>query len=496
MRKIILKTVLISVVTVHTGIIAPAQEQEQASGLVLDLQGAVDYALQNNKNLMNARQELVKSDKGVWEAISQGLPQVDAMLDYMTYFNYEMEFQFGPDEDFSFSQEQLNEASAQTLSTFSGIPEAGINPVTPQDIYNHNAGSYYDGVLQGMMPPSTILMQDQMTAKIQVGQLIFSGQYFVGIQTAKLARMISQQALESSEADTKEAVVNAYYLALISESSLAMVERNLDNLRSMLEQTRKMYEAGMAEEIDVDQFSVNVNQLENTRRSMERNVKMNYNMLRFTLGLPADTEITLTDDLDDLFREEEVTDVLLKEFNKSGNINYQILNSQADISKKMWDLEKWNYGPTLSGYYNYNFKLKTTGFDMTPEHLAGFSFNLPLFSSGMRSAKMSQARIDYEIAERHAEILGDQLELQNSQLKYDLQSSLDNYYTQKENVEVAERVLESYRMKYGQGMASSLEVSQANGSYLEAESAFLSAMFEVMNAKIQLQKLMNNLNTL
>lgn len=488
------KRVFLIVTTVVMGVSVMSQGEEPV--LTLDLKGAVEYAIANNKNLMNARQELIKSDKSVWEAISQGLPQVDATMDYMNYFNYELEFQFGPSEDFTFTQEQLNSAASQTLQEFSGVPMAGLDPVTNQDLYNHSAGNYYDGVLQGMMPASTILMSDQMTAKLQVGQLIFSGQYIVGIQTAKLAKMISQQVLDNSESETKETVVNAYYLVLISESSLEKVKQNLENLRVMLEQTRKMYETGMAESIDVDQFSVTVNQLENSRRAMERNLEMNYNMLRFALGLPADTKITLTDDLNTLFEEAEAAELLMTDFNKETNIAYQILNSQTEISKKMWDLEKWNYGPTISGFYNYNIKLRSTEFDMTPNHLAGFSLNLPLFSSGMRAAKTAQARIDYEIAERKEEILGDQLELQESQLKYNLQSSLDNYFVQEENVEVAQRVLDNYRRKYQQGMVSSLDVTQANSNYLEAESSYLTAVFEVMNAKIQLEKLMNNLDDL
>lgn len=470
--------------------------QEGKGPITLSLEEAIEYAFSHNKNLENARQELIKSDKSVWEAISQGLPQVDALVDYMTYFNYELAFSFGVDESFEFSQEQINDATAQTLAEFSGIPMAGISAVTPQDLYNYNAGTYYENTLQGMMPPATILMSDQLTAKLQVGQLIFSGQYIVGIQTAKLARIISRQALENSEVDTKEAVINAYYLVLITESSLDMVLKNLDNLTIMLAQTQKMYEAGMAELLDVDQFQVTVNQLENTKRSMERNLELNYNMLRFTLGLPVNTKLTLSDDLNSLFEEMEANQLLLKDFDKEKNITYQILNSQAEINKKMWGMEKWNYGPTLSGFYNYNAKILTTGFDMTPNHLAGFSFNMPIFSSGMRSAKTTQARIEYEIAARNAEILGDQLELQNSQLRYELQNSLENYFTQKENVEVAKRVFENYNRKYKQGMASSLDVTQANSNYLDAQGSYLNALFEVMNAQIQLEKLMNNLSTI
>ena len=60
-------------------------------------------------------------------------------------------------------------------------------------------------------------------------------------------------------------------------------------------------------------------------------------------------------------------------------------------------------------------------------------------------------------------------------------------------MEVALRVYDSFRRKFEQGMASSLDLTQANGNYLEAESNYMSAMMEVLNAKLQLDKLMNKL---
>jgi len=464
--------------------------QDSGEELNLSLEQAIEYAMEHNKELQNARQELVKSDRSIWEAISQGLPQADILMDYMTYFNYELAFEFGAPGDVNITPEMYNTAISNTLA----MPQyAGV---TPQDLNIHFAGTEVESQIQSMLPPSTILMSDQLTAKMQVSQLVFSGQYIVGIQTARLAKIISQQALDNSEVTTKESVINAYYLVLISERSLDFVDQNLENLEKIFMQTKKMVDAGMAEKIDADQFQITVNQLENTRRMMERNLELNYNMLRFTLGLPAGTEIDLVDNLDQLFDEMEAVNLLMEEFNPEENITYQILESQAEINKKLWAMEKWNYGPTLAGFYNYNFKILTTGFDMTPTHLLGFSLTMPVFSSGMRDAKVDQARIEYEISERNAEILSDQLELQNRQLKYNLQSSLENYKTQKENVDVAAEVLENYRRKYENGMASSLDVTQSNSNYLDAQSTYLNAMFEVMNARIQLEKLLNNLNTL
>lgn len=461
--------------------------QDISPRLVLNLGEAIEYATENNKTLKNSRQELDRSDAAIWEAISQGLPQADVAVDYMTYFNYELEFSFGG--DMVVPTDVINDIFTNTTA----FADYGV---TPADLNPYYAGSQIDREIQAALPASTILMSDQLTAKLQVSQLIFSGQYIVGIQTAKLAKQIAEMALNNSEVGTKEAVINAYYLVLISERSLKFIDSNLANLQDILQQTEKMFETGMAEKTDVDQFKVTVNQLGNTKRSMERGLELNYNMLRFTLGVTAETELTLTDNLETLFSEMAAVDLLMQDFDKEQNITYQMVAAQSLINKKLWAIEKWNFAPNMVGFYNYNQKIKTTGFDMTPNHLAGLSLSVPIFSSGKRKARLDQARIQFEMSERETEIMADQLELQNRQLKYNLQSSIENYNTQIENVEVAESVQNSYQRKFQNGMASSMEVTQSNSGYLEAQSSYLSAMFEVMNARIQLEKLMNNLSNL
>ncbi len=466
-----------------------AQETEEpqvlSSAMSLDLQEAIDHAIAYNKSLQNARLEVERSRRSIWEAIAQGLPQVDGTLDYMSYFNYEMQFNFGMGETPDFSPEDLTEAWNQTSVAFPGV--------TQQDIYNHTAGNYYDGVLQSLLPPTSILLSDQSTAKVQLSQLIFSGQYIVGIQTARLAQLISEQNYEFNELNIKESVISAYYLVLITGESLNILEQNVANLEETLEQTRIMFQSGMAEQTDVDQLRITVNQLSDARNALQRNLELNYNMLRFQLGIEPNVELVLTDNLEGLFTRMQVESALDAPFALENNVTYQIMQTQEEISKKMVGLEQWNYAPTIAGFYNYNAKILVSGFDMNPNHLVGLNLAVPIFSSGMRKARVDQAKIDYNMAQTNKDILEDQLNLQEKQFKYNLQSSLENLYTQQENVEVAQRVYDSYRRKFEQGMASSLDLTQSNGNYLDAQSNYLTAIMEVMNAKLQLDKLMNTL---
>jgi len=70
-------------------------------------------------------------------------------------------------------------------------------------------------------------------------------------------------------------------------------------------------------------------------------------------------------------------------------------------------------------------------------------------------------------------MVAEQLLLQEKQLRYNLVNANLQYISQLENVEVSKRVYASTENKYRQGMASSLELTQANSLYLQAENNYV-----------------------
>ena len=101
---------IIFIIALSGGIFFSGQGQDTGSDLVLSLEEAVDYAIDFNKSLKNSRLEVEHSKRTIWESIAQGLPQVEGALDYMTYFNYEMDFNLSMGGDFEFTQDQLTDA--------------------------------------------------------------------------------------------------------------------------------------------------------------------------------------------------------------------------------------------------------------------------------------------------------------------------------------------------------------------------------------------------
>lgn len=462
------------------GIVANAQEK-----LRLSLNEANDYAMEHNLTLKNARLDIEYSERQLKGAIAQGLPQVDASVDYLTYFNYELVFPFGGGGA-DISAEDYNQFFSEAMTQFPGA--------NPQTIF---AQGYIDGkineLVYGDEESNKILMSDQSTAKVQVGQLLFSGQYWVGIKAAKLGKKIAEQGLNRSILDVKESIASSYYLVLVTERSLNVFQKNIDNLKKIKGHTQKMYEAGVAEQTDVDQISIQVTMLENNQRSMKRALEMSYNLLRFQLGAEAGTEIELTENLDALLNETKKENMILTNFDIDSNVLYQMTSTQEEISEKMVDMERWAYSPTLTGFYSYNYKLLRTPFDMNPNNMAGLSMSIPVFSSGSRKHKLEQAKIQLDQARLNRKLIEDQLQMQEEQLRLDLQTAVENYNSQKENVEVAKRAFTSTSNKFDQGMVSSLDLTQANSNYLQAETSLIQSIMSLMQAKLALDKMYNQL---
>ena len=274
---------------------------------------------------------------------------------------------------------------------------------------------------------------------------------------------------------------------------LQILRVNLKNMNEIYQHTYNMLKAGTVEKTDVDQIGINVGQLKNSLLSMERTIEVNYNLLRLQLGLVAGTKVTLTDDLASFLNEEKPKQLSETKFNIENNAEFQIMQTQTELNKKMLGLEKWSYAPTIAGSYSFNHKLLKPEFDMSPKHTAGFTMNIPIFSGFERKSKVAQAKIQLEQSHIQKSLLEDQLNLQDEQLKFELKNALENYNLQKENIDVAERVLTNYRRKYEFGAISSLDLTQANNNYLQAENNYTTSVLTLLQSQLNIERLYNQL---
>jgi len=449
-------------------IILPGILTAQNTPLKLNIREAGEYALQHNKTYKNAQDDVAMAEAQWKEARGSGLPQVKGSIEYMTYFNYEFQFNLG------------GGTTEPPVINYSLLDQGDYEVLK---ILNQLSSS----------PASSIIMGDQASANLQVSQLVFNGQYWVGLELAKLGQEIRRKSLSLTALEIKQQVINTCNLIMITEKLLDVVKANEANLLEISKHTGNLFNAGLAESTDVDQIKINISQLSNSRKAMERNLELNYNMLRLVLGVESEVPIELDENLDTILAGISPVEPKDNPFNPGNNISYQIMETQEKMGEKNLSMQKWAFSPNLVGFYNYKKKILSTAFDLSPNHAAGFTLNVPIFSGGTKSAQLSKAKIELDKAERNKEMLEQQLSLQKNQLNFAFTNAGENFRTQKENVEVARRMLASIQNKYQQGMISSLELTQANSNYLQAENNYISSALELLKSRLELDKLYNKL---
>jgi outer membrane protein len=440
---------LITAVFLTSFTVSGVKAQQESSELKLSLKEAQDYALVHNKMVINAKSDVQASKAALWETISASLPQVSASASFA---------------------DNLKLMTTLLPGEFFGQPGTKI--------------------------PVTFGSQFNSSASMDVSLLLFNAPLYIGIETTKLAQKLSQQSLQKSELDTKESVCSAYFLILVSEKSLELLDGNIANLNETLKSTKAMFSAGMAESTDVDQMVSNVNMIENNRSSLERTIELNYNILRFQLGVTATTKISLTETLENLTDEINVEALISQDFDHTQNIDYKLVEGQEMMTSLMLKSQKASVLPTLAGFYNYGTNGmgdKVSDLAWFQNSMAGLSLSIPIFASGQRYAKIKQAQISLEKVRTTKDMVAEQLMLQEKQLRYNLVNANLQYISQKENVDVSKRVYASTENKYKQGMASSLELTQANTLFLQAENNYVSALMNLLQTKVALDKLLNNM---
>lgn len=415
-------------------LIVPWMLHAQEAPRTISLQQAVEFAIKHNKELQSSRMNIESYRQKVRESVSQGLPQINGTLTYTTNFGYKMNF-----------------------------------------------------------GGQSIKMKDQSNVGVGLQQLLFSGSWILGMQTSKIAVRLSEQQVESSELDIVENIYNSYYTILVTERMQEILRQNLENMNEIYKHTDNMYKAGTVEITDVDQIRVNVGQLKNSLLSMERTVEVNYNLLRLQLGLEAGTPVKLSDGLEVFLENDKSNRLYLEKFDINNNVSYQLVNTQTELNKKLLGIEKWSYAPTIAGSYNFNYKILKPALDMSPKHTAGVTMSIPVFSGMQRDSKVKQAKITLEQSYLQKDLLEDQLNVQDEQLKFNLKNAMENYNLQKENIDVATRVLQNYQRKYELGAVSSLDLTQANNNYLQAETNYTEAVLTLLQAQVSLEKLYNQL---
>jgi outer membrane protein len=432
------------------GLAAPAFAQQKDTTASFSLQQAISYAQTHQISIKNAKIDEQIAINTVKKTIGIGLPQVSANANF---------------------QDFLKVPTSLLPGDFFGAPGTFV-PVKFGVKYNSAAG-------------------------LEISQLLFDGTYLVGLQASKTYKELSVKNTARTRIETTVAVTKAYYSVLVSSEQLSLIDANLERLRKSLSDTEAMFKNGFVEKIDVDRLSVLNNNLLTERENVVRLLALNVNLLKFQMGLTIGSNITLTEKISDV--NVDNTPVLNDGTTYSKRIEYSLLQTQKKLNELDVKRYKSLFLPSLAAFGSSTANFQSDNFSTLydqrfPTTVVGLRLSIPIFSGGqklydLRNAKLESLKTDNNLINLANSI---DLEVAQAQTTYlNGQKSLEN---QKRNMDLAREVLRVTKIKYDQGVGSSLEVTTAETSLKEAQNNYINALYDMLINKVNLDKALGNIN--
>ena len=453
-RKFLLSAFMLS-------LIIKGFSQDNKEILKLSISEAQTYALQNNRTIQSAKIDVSSAVKKVWETLATGLPQLSFDANYQHQFVVP-QLSFGPYLDIN------------------SLPDAGS--ITRSDLENAYKPS----------PPISLGVKNNTIFNFTVSQLIFSGEYIVGLQASKVVKEVSEKALVKTEDQTKESVATTYYLILVLDENVKVLRESLKSTEQTYNDLVKMHEQGFNEETDVDQMKINHSNIQTLINSIESQKEVSIKLLKFQLGLDFAQNIELTDSLGGIINKGNIQYLTTPEFNVKNSIDYQMVNGQEEISSLLLKRQQSKFLPTVSGFYRHQEQTHQPAFNITVKDVAGVTLTLPIVTSGQRMAQLSQAKFDLQKSRLAKDNAAQSLIMEFETAKSSYQTAFNNFTTNKESLALSKKVYEKSVIKYKEGVSTSFELTQNQNQFLTAESNYYNSVLSLLNAKAKLDRILEN----
>lgn len=426
---------------------------------------AVDYALQNAAQVKNALVDIAIQKQTNKEVTASALPQItgSGSLNY----NPKVAVQSFP-----------NFIAAGTYGVLiqNNVRDGNGDPiVAPKDFGFINAAFGAKYALSG---------------GIDFNQLLFDGQVFVGLQARKALIRNAELSAEVTKEQIKATVYKIYYQLVVGKKQITSIDANINNYEKLLHDTRELYKNGFAEKLDVDKVQVQLSNLQTQKLKTQNQLDAGNAGLKFLMNMPQKDSLILTDTLSD---EELKSNILDEAYNYEDRKEYQQLETSLKLGQYNVKRYRLSKIPTLSLSANYSQSAQRQQFDFFkgPYFTSSFialKLNAPIFDGGARNARIASAKLNLLKTNNNLDQLKSSIDNDVAQARINMKSAIITMDSQKKNIELAQAVYNTTKLKYEQGLGSNQEISNAQADLVTAQNNYYSSLYDAITTKIDYLK--------
>lgn len=427
---------------------APARAQDRADTLSLTLEAALERALQQSEEIHLARAQVRDAGAQVREAMAGALPQINGSLIYTRQF----------------------------ASIFEGLGGDGGGDSSLTDIFKN----------------SPFGAPNSWNAELRASQLLWSGgKVGAGLRAARAFRQGAEAQQHETEADIAYQVKRAYLQVQYAARVLEVAESGLEEARRELRQVQLYQQAGTRAEYDLLRAQVDAANQEPLVVQARNGHDLALLEFKRLVNIPPEQPVVLATPLSD--SDGMIPAVLTEDFGAPERQTLAVAEAQVRVREQLVKATAADYWPSLSVSTTYSHQafpqdVFPFGDQFRRNWNAEVRLSLPIFNGFRTAGQVGRARaaLEQAIAERNR--IQEQVALDVAQARAELARAQSLLSARRETVRQARRAQHLASVRYANGLANQLEVSDARLLAQRAELNEAQSTLDYLLALAQLER--------
>jgi outer membrane protein TolC len=437
---------------------------------------AVARALKLSEEIAVARAQASQADAMVTQATAVALPQVGTGLTYNRAI-----------------RTIFDAAAAPEPADTTQIPLAYDETRTPYQRYDTMSELLTQDFISGLFSGLPFGRRNTYFAVLQVSQPLFAGGRIAGQRRyAKHLQAAATDHLEETQADLVLSVRVAYLNTLLARRLYQVAVQSRSTAEDHLRQVEAFRQAGTASEFDLLRARVDLANREPLVVQAENAARVAALELRRLANLPADQPLALTSQFsaDPVTVDEVSLRQLMDERPLLRAAREVVASRQASVR-----VAQGAWWPTVTLQGNLGFQaypdnpLPPGVNDWREDWSVALALSWVPFDGFGRRGRIAEAQAHLREAQMQQALLEEGLQVQYAAALGDFHTAAANIGARRETVSLAEQTLELADLRYRNGLATQLEVSDATLQLDQARVNEIEALATYVKALAQLERL-------
>ncbi len=334
------------------------------------------------------------------------------------------------------------------------------------------------------------------TGGLELNQIVFDGQVFVGLQARGTILEFQQKNVEVTTELIKANIYKIYYQLVVSKKQIELLDANIARFEKLLHDTKEIYKNGFAERLDIDKVSVALTNLNTEKIKAMNQISNGYLGLKMLVGMPVRDELVLTDTLS----EQQIKESTLEPGGFQYNNRKEYQYAELGIKLNEYNIRRYQLSKiptlTLNAYYNKNAQRNQFDFfsgEWFSVSAITLRVNIPIFNGFATRAKIQKARLELQKSINQREALERSIDNDIEVARNNFLSAIAAMDFQKKNMDLAESVYQQTKKKYEMGTGSQTEINTAQTDLKTAQTNYITTLYDAIIAKVDFMKAIGKL---